>query len=503
MRYVDTGGRDPAHTLGRWLVETVNAQAAEIRFQSGYFNDPPLRLIRAELARVAQTGTVHAIVGSNNGRTTRTSLLELCLVLGLPNPNVEVRVVSYGVGLYHPKTFHVTRVDGSQAAYVGSANVTLPGTTINVEAGIILDTAEGDAPDTLQQIAAAVDHWLTRGPHQGTYGIANGADIDALLSAGIISILPPPPPPVIPPPPVPPPPSPAPPLPAVAPAAGGAQLPSPPGLAALIQIPAPPPAPAPAPAAAPPLVPGPLVPTVPPAAGLVLPPAPPAAPAPIAAAAPVPQPGVGIAGYPAGVLFVGPNPTGSSSGGTALTGGPAPGNAVGLIYAVQQAIVTKTFGGQAGTTDINLPLDILPLVRFGLYGMNQVPRAEFAFEIRYLDPQGQEPASVSRRTGNTNVMYYGVGPIASTKPGHRDIRMIIPGVAKQLAADVATAGLPLPQIGNYLLLEFPSIGTPAFRVSVIAPASPQHAQAAATAAASPNVGHGNAWWLPAGISPAW
>jgi hypothetical protein len=88
----------------------------------------------------------------------------------------------------------------------------------------------------------------------------------------------------------------------------------------------------------------------------------------------------------------------------------------------------------------------------------------------------------------------------------RDLRPGEPahvGVAKQLTADVANAGLPLPQIGNYLLLEFPSIATPVFRVSVIAPASPQHAQAAAIAAAAPNVGHGNAWWLPAGISPAW
>src|SRR5262245_59474105 len=101
MRYVDTGGRGPAHTLAHWLVQTVNAQASAIRFQTGYFNDPPLRLIRTELARVAQTGTVHAVIGSNNGRTTRASLLELCLVLGLPNPNVAVRVISYGGGLYH------------------------------------------------------------------------------------------------------------------------------------------------------------------------------------------------------------------------------------------------------------------------------------------------------------------------------------------------------------------------------------------------------------------
>src|SRR5262249_45057138 len=145
----------------------------------------------------------------------------------------------------------------------------------------------------------------------------------------------------------------------------------------------------------------------------------PTPPAPTPAPAPVPQPGVGIAGYPLGVLFVGPNPTGQSPAATAITGVPVQGNAVGLIYAVQQAIVTKTFGGQGGTTDINLPLDILPLVRFGLYGTNQLPRAELAFEIRYLDPQGHEPAAVPRRAGRTNVMYYGVGPIGSTKPGHR------------------------------------------------------------------------------------
>jgi hypothetical protein len=268
-----------------------------------------------------------------------------------------------------------------------------------------------------------------------------------------------------------------------APAApGGASTTPQPILAALIQIPAPPAA------AGPVLVPAPAAPPTPPSA---------------AALGLVPQPGVGISGYPTGVLFISPSATGASSGLAALTGATPPGNAVGLIYAVQQAIVTKTFGGQGGTTDINLPLDILPLVRFGIYGRDRLPRAEFGFEIRYLDHQGQEPPAVTRRASTTNIMYRGVGPIASTKAGHRDIRMLLPAAARDLAADVANAQLPLPQTGNYVLVEFPTIATPSFRISVLDPSSPLHAQVAALAASTPNVGHGNAWWLPAGLSPAW
>jgi hypothetical protein len=97
-----------------------------------------------------------------------------------------------------------------------------------------------------------------------------------------------------------------------------------------------------------------------------------------------------------------------------------------------------------------------------------------------------------------------VGPIGGTKPGHRDIRMLIPAVARNLAADVAGAQLTLPKLGDFLLLEFPTITLPNVRLSILDPGSPLlHAQVAALGATTPNVGHGNAWWLPGGVSPVW
>jgi hypothetical protein len=203
------------------------------------------------------------------------------------------------------------------------------------------------------------------------------------------------------------------------------------------------------------------------------------------------------------VGFVGPNARSASVGAAALTGASAPGGAVGLIYAAQKAIVTKTFGGKGGTTDLNLPLEILPLLRFGLHGKNNLPRAEFDLDVRYLDQQGLEVASAPRRAGDGNVTYYGVGPIASAKPGHRDVRMLIPSVARDLARDVSNAGLLLPAIGDYLLLEFPTLAQPRLRLSILDPNSTLHTQVARIANATPNVGHGNAWWLPSGVSPAW
>ena len=63
---------------------------------------------------------------------------------------------------YHPKTCHVRRSDGSQSAYVGSANLTGNGAVLHVEAGIALDSAEGDPEDVLSDIAAVVDRGLRR-----------------------------------------------------------------------------------------------------------------------------------------------------------------------------------------------------------------------------------------------------------------------------------------------------------------------------------------------------
>ena len=52
-------------------------------------------------------------------------------------------------------------MDGSEAAYVGSANLTPPGLSLHVEAGILLDSNDGDPASILREIATAIDAWFT------------------------------------------------------------------------------------------------------------------------------------------------------------------------------------------------------------------------------------------------------------------------------------------------------------------------------------------------------
>jgi hypothetical protein len=148
-----------------------------------------------------------------------------------------------------------------------------------------------------------------------------------------------------------------------------------------------------------------------------------------------------------------------------------------------------------------MPLDILPLVQFGLAGKHSLPRADFGFEVRYLDAGVNEP--VARRAGDTNLTYVGIGPNGSLTGTHPDIRLLIPAVARDLGRDLRSGGLPLPGIGDLVLIEFPTRTTPLVRFSFLDPANTVHAAARRVAGATSNIGHGNAWWLPPGLSPVW
>src|SRR5207244_4404349 len=109
--------------------------------------------------------TTRALVGSNDQCTIRRDIEYLVSALGIPREEALLGVVSYQQGYYHPKTLHVRRADGSQAGYVGSANLTGSGVaSLHVEAGITLDTREADSADVLELMASAVDTWFEVSP---------------------------------------------------------------------------------------------------------------------------------------------------------------------------------------------------------------------------------------------------------------------------------------------------------------------------------------------------
>ncbi len=197
MRYLDTGGRDPGHALGSWLNGNVlrDTSLVEIRWQTGFFAAESLGYFAPAMARLRPVdGVLRVLIGSNDGITRRADAEVLLRAAGPPRPNRRIGIVSFDSGYYHPKTVHVLRADGSAAAYVGSANLTGSGVaSLHVEAGLVLDTREGDDPAVAAQIASAIDWWFTA-PREGLTLVEQPADLDALVAAGTLDVPPSPPP---------------------------------------------------------------------------------------------------------------------------------------------------------------------------------------------------------------------------------------------------------------------------------------------------------------------
>ncbi|MBM9467467.1 phospholipase D family protein [Nakamurella leprariae] len=198
MRYIDSGSRNPQDALGTWLGSELIGVAplTALRVQTGFFGSQMLGYFEDALTALRRTdGHTRLLIGSNDGQTRRSAVADLLAVVGHPRDGLRVGVVSFQSGFFHPKVFHIQRFDGSSTAYVGSANLTVPGTTsLHVEAGVILDDRKGDPTDVLESISAAIDVWFsTKRP--GLYDVVDDADLDALVEARVLGVVPPPRPP--------------------------------------------------------------------------------------------------------------------------------------------------------------------------------------------------------------------------------------------------------------------------------------------------------------------
>lgn len=136
MRYFDTGGRNPEHSLARWLEEKMRGEVNELRVQTGFFSLEGTGFLIPALERCrANDWTTKILIGSNDSNTLRDDVSGLIEIIGLPRNSAKLGVVCFRGAYFHPKTFHITRADGSQAAFVGSANLTAAGLMLHVEAG--------------------------------------------------------------------------------------------------------------------------------------------------------------------------------------------------------------------------------------------------------------------------------------------------------------------------------------------------------------------------------
>lgn len=187
MRYLDTGAGDSARTLGAWMRDVMTDEVTELRWQTGFFSSDALGFLVPTIRRLrAQQRLIVAVIGANDHETSRRDVEQLAALLGVPSAASHLRVVSFADSYFHPKTYHLRREDGSQAAYVGSANLTRYGVSRHVEAGVALDTMWGNPPEELDAVAAAIDYWLAPGV-PGSTGIDGQSSIDQLVASGVLA----------------------------------------------------------------------------------------------------------------------------------------------------------------------------------------------------------------------------------------------------------------------------------------------------------------------------
>ena len=189
MRYIDNSHGDPREqALFPWLRDVLTADVVGIRWQSGFFEPGVLGVFSPTFQRLAHEELdAVVLVGSNDGETQAAAVHSLVDVVGLPRRNALLGVVSYANGYYHPKTIHLCYRNGRQAAYVGSSNLTSRGINgLNIEAGIVLDTGDGDPAALLSQIEHAAREWFALHP-DGLFTVESHDDVDRLQERGIVT----------------------------------------------------------------------------------------------------------------------------------------------------------------------------------------------------------------------------------------------------------------------------------------------------------------------------
>jgi len=185
-KYIDTGSNDSSHSLGHWLNTNLIPGILEFHAQFAYFTYSALHSYSYTLRDAVLDGyPVHIVLGSNERSLVANDLRQV-LRITENHPNASLTVIAYSNAKFHPKTIQLVRSDGSAVVVVGSGNFTHRGLGLNVEAGIVLDTAEGDDIGVITQIASAIDRWHSL-TESGVFPIHNETDISALLSTGIIS----------------------------------------------------------------------------------------------------------------------------------------------------------------------------------------------------------------------------------------------------------------------------------------------------------------------------
>ena len=464
MRYIFTASRDPAYALGTWLQDLAGSEIQSLRFQSGYFSAGGIAPLAQHLKHIAAHDLpVSAVVGSNEGETSDHDVGLLLDFMGAPREAAKLAIVCREGGVFHSKVYHVTRVDGSQTAYVGSANLTTPGVDgTNIESGVILDSGDGDPNDTLAEIAADIDAWFD-GARPASF-VADHDDLPPLVAQRILGVPP-----------------------ARGRTRSGSSAPGRPTearrrLTPLISFPR---------------LPSPGVVAEPPEDGTEgAPPDPPVHPFnDTGGLVAIPR-----EGFPAYVLFAPGAKKEVTVGAGALSGSTLPSNAKGLIVRLNNDSA-RHFQDAAGTANLSIPTPTVSTLRFGIYsGRHERPRCEFMLRSRLVWSGETFVANDVR----TNIMVYGH---IKNESGHGDVRMLVAKRAtQQISAFAEMKGLRKPKPDDPMIVEWPTLSDPTFKATFAQQGTALfkelRARLSDAAEGGEMVGRG-ACWLADDMSPAW
>jgi hypothetical protein len=104
LKYLDSGSRDPAHTLASWLDDTLNGDVAELRLQTGFFSLDGIGLLIPALEQCKQNDhPTKVLIGSNDASTLKDDVIGLIDAMGIPRDGAQLGIVSFGGAFFSPQ----------------------------------------------------------------------------------------------------------------------------------------------------------------------------------------------------------------------------------------------------------------------------------------------------------------------------------------------------------------------------------------------------------------
>lgn len=162
LRFRDSATGDPNACAGEWFDEHLVAGVRAFRGQFGFFRFAALTKYVPVLTSLAESGgPVRFVLGSNLTDPLTMEDVESVLAIVAAGKECALTVVALRDALFHPKVAHVVQADGSAAAMVGSANLTVAALGANVEAWVELSSRTASTTRALTQIERATDWWHT------------------------------------------------------------------------------------------------------------------------------------------------------------------------------------------------------------------------------------------------------------------------------------------------------------------------------------------------------